>query len=378
MARSRGRVALSGRFAAAAREVWLPTLVLSASLSLTNSRRHRARLQVSLACCMSSFGSLATFASWAHDLGGKLAPLAQLSLFLPPCLTPASQVEIVTEEWRDWQGTGPEQAGGAIPLRRLIRGFSGSWLEPSVFPSLVFSLLSSSHSRSPPLLPAAHQLDNSAFDGWEPFGTWLDNVCNRAVSTLWHMIDSGRPDYIKEACGRRQAKSRSGGPSSPASTTFMAFTRQPVPTPPSNLAGTLISASDPFTPGARSRGINESVSEKWWRNQALVLDSPNTASFDDLPEHLKNFKEPFGLGKRTPAASINSYSKHQHSFPPDYSTPAHSEPPALYPMVDYAAHHEAYSAPTHFGAPTLESNAMFVEHGNLVQHHGWAPGWTQR
>ncbi|BGP23136.1 hypothetical protein JCM10295v2_002030 [Rhodotorula toruloides] len=277
---------------------------------------------------------------------------------------------------------------------------------------------------SPPLLPSANRLHYSSFDGWEPFGMWLAIVYNRARSTLGYVTRTTHSEEVKEACRRRQTAIVEWRRSFPDPSTLqdlhqagellplakcmgnlqgvaetiwtmplkhalvlpswqaMMCRNQPVPTHHSSLAGTLVNVSDPFIPGARSRSTSNSISELWWQHQARLLGSSNAASFDDLPKSVKDFKEPFQLRQPAPAASFDAYPLHQHSFPLDHHTPALSGRPALSPMVEYAAHHGAYSAPTsRFAAPmhpTLGSNAMFDEHGKLVPHHGSAPGWTQR
>ncbi|BGP30436.1 hypothetical protein JCM10296v2_002191 [Rhodotorula toruloides] len=141
----------------------------------------------------------------------------------------------------------------------------------------------------------------------------------------------------------------------------------PVPTHPSDLTGTLISAGDPFTPGARSRGTSKSVSELWWQHQARVLDSPNSASFDDLPEHLRNFKEPFQPRPPAPEASFDSFPPSHHPFrhPPRHPIPDHPEHVAFYPEPSHL-----YAEPRYTSAEpmyqTLGSNATLVKYGNLV------------
>ncbi|CDR38678.1 hypothetical protein NBRC10512_001933 [Rhodotorula toruloides] len=263
----------------------------------------------------------------------------------------------------------------------------------------------------PPLLPAAHQLDNSAFDGWEPFGMWLDTVYIQARNTLGYMIRTRQAQEVKDACERRQdaiVQWRRSFPdpstlhychqvgellplvacmgnlagiaeviwTTPLEHALVLPTWQvvmcknvtgPVPThpsapqhgPPHHLA----SAHDPFAPGRRS------VSQRWWEYQAHVFDrqgSHSSIGFDKLPEHLKNFNEPFQPRHPAPEASSDPFPPSRHPFThPTSHQPHSSQYLAVYPEDSHLYANQGYD-PTEAMYPILGSNATLDEHGNLV------------
>lgn len=88
------------------------------------------------------------------------------------------------------------------------------------------------------------------------------------------------------------------------------------------------------------------MSQRWWEYQAHVFDrqgSHSSIGFDKLPEHLKNFNEPFQPRHPAPEASSDPFPPSRHPFThPTSHQPHSSQYLAVYPEDSHLYANQGY------------------------------------